>query len=421
VILRFCCAEGSLNLKIPTSQNLKILNQTSSHQPSDIHMNLSRIYYLHEIGGKKNQEDYIWPTPGTAVPENKIFIVCDGVGGSDNGEVASRMIAEYTGTILLQTPPEHISLDFINDLLEAAKQKLVAKALAEGLNKDMATTFSLLVLFSNKAFIAWCGDSRVYHIRNGEILYKTSDHSLVNTLVKNGDISEEDALIHPQKNIILKAITADSTSSEADGQWIHDLAGGDYFMLCTDGLIENITDNDLKILLAGNTAADTDIVLAIQEKCFGKTRDNYSMYLLQVNTQATPVLQKARNRLVMIWVVVLVLAVVAAGLLYFNKKNMANAVAPADKPGSVIAPATNGAKDSLDTGKSSPDSAITNKEDSEEKKIMPAPLPETKTVADSTGHKKILRTRAADSVYVNPQTLIKNSHAAQKTDSLSKH
>ena len=398
------------------------------HQTSIIShsMNLTSIYYLHEIGGKKNQEDYIWPAPGTAVPENKIFIVCDGVGGSENGEIASRMIAEYTGNILLKTPPKDISLACINDLLAAAKKNMIAQALAGGLNKDMATTFTLLVLFSDKAFIAWCGDSRVYHIRNGEVLYKTADHSLVNTLVKNGEITEQDALLHPQKHIILKAITGDDTVSAAEGEWINDIAGGDYFMLCTDGLLENISDADLKTMLAANAAGNTDPAVAMQEKCFGKTRDNYSMYLLQLGPLAKPAAQKTKKRQRAVWLVIAGLIVVAGGLFFFNKGNtraepIPAAAAPHD---SVLAPADHTAvkRDTvLQPGKSSlPDSELI-KEDAGEKKIIPAPLPETKPVAGSTGHRKATRMPAADSVHANPKTTIKNSQPVQKADSSTKH
>lgn len=367
-------------------------------------MNLSNIYYLHEIGRKKNQEDYIWPAPGTAVPENKIFIICDGVGGSENGEIASRMIADYTGNILLQTPPENITITYINSLLEAAKQNLINYAVAQGLNKDMATTFSLLMIFSNKVFIAWCGDSRVYHIRNGEVLYKTEDHSLVSTLVKNGEITEQDALTHPQKHIILKAITGDDSIIEADGEWITDLAHDDYFMLCTDGLLENITDDDLRKILSANRPVNADIMTAMQEKCFGKTRDNYSMYLLQINLQTTATLQKSKKSYTALWLILSAVILITATLFFFNRKNIPAETMPAAafKPDSAATPAAsaNTVKDTvLKPGKNAvPDSEIINKNEAEDNKITPQPLPETTSLTDSARLKKGLPARATDTL-----------------------
>lgn len=245
-------------------------------------MDLSNVYYLHEIGGKTNQEDYIWPTEGTASLEDKVFIVCDGVGGSENGEVASRIISESMGKALLTCSSTTISPEHINSLLLTSKQTMTDYARLNGLSLDMATTFTAVILYKNKAFVAWCGDSRIYHLRKGEVLYKSSDHSLVNLLVKNGEITEEEAMTHPQKNIVLKAIKADSAAVEAECDWIVDVQPGDYFLLCTDGLLENITSKDLKFLLNQNDKGNIDLVKSFQQFCLNKTKDNYSMYLLKV-------------------------------------------------------------------------------------------------------------------------------------------
>lgn len=244
-------------------------------------MSLHHLYYLHETGGKKKQEDYIWPAPGHAGHDSSLFIVCDGVGGSENGEMASRLVAEFVGRAISDHPEQELSQVYITELLKSAQQALISYARANELNGDMATTFSMLALFPEKAFIAWCGDTRVYHLRTGKVLFRTEDHSLVNTLVKNGEITMEEARTHPQRNIILNAIRADGSPVEPESTWISSLQDGDYFLLCTDGLLENVSDNDLQYL-STSEAANTDVVAWLQEKCAGKTRDNYSLYLLQV-------------------------------------------------------------------------------------------------------------------------------------------
>lgn len=244
-------------------------------------MNITNIYYLHEIGNKKTQEDYLWPAAGTATLNDRVFIVCDGVGGSLNGEVASKIIADYVGNALKTAPHDQLSAEHITQLLYQAKDQLITYAMDNGLNQDMATTFSLLVLQPGKALIAWCGDTRVYHVREGNILYQTEDHSLVHTLVKNGEITEEEAQHHPHKNIILQAIKADESIIEAAAHVITDIQAGDFFLLCTDGLLEQINASDLQSILKSNNGQHNDIVSRFREKCFGNTRDNYSMYLLQ--------------------------------------------------------------------------------------------------------------------------------------------
>jgi serine/threonine protein phosphatase PrpC len=280
-------------------------------------MNLSNIYYLSEIGGKKNQEDYIWPPPGKANLEDRIFIVCDGVGGSENGEIASKIIAESVGKGLSRNPLGNISADLINTELAYAKQKLVDHARVHGLSTDMATTFCLLVLAEQKAFISWSGDSRVYHFRNGEVLYKTSDHSLVNTLIKKGEISEQDALSHPQRNVILKAIKADDSQVETEDHWIKDIRNGDYFLLCTDGLFENLTDKHFEHLLKQNDKGNFDIIETLQEYCLNKTRDNYSMYLVKISVEKKPVPKRPKS-VYLVLILVLIVFLIIAGRKYFS-------------------------------------------------------------------------------------------------------
>jgi PPM family protein phosphatase len=283
-------------------------------------MQPGNIYYLYEIGGKKTQEDYIWPLAGKATNQDKIFIVCDGVGGSDNGEIASKMISESMGNALQKMNIENITSGLINDQLDIARQKLVEYAQTHQLNRDMATTFCMIAMAGKKTFITWSGDSRVYHLRDGEILYKTSDHSLVNTLVKKGEITEEDALLHPQKNVILKAIKADGSPIETEDIWIENAKEGDYFLLCTDGLLENITEKDIKFLLNQNDNGHFDLINAFQQKCFNRTRDNYSMYLVKIQNDERPV-----TRPFNLFQILLFLFVIAAtfliGILFFSKNN----------------------------------------------------------------------------------------------------
>lgn len=309
-------------------------------------MLLSNIYYLYEIGGKRNQEDYIWPTAGSATLQDRIFIVCDGVGGSENGEIASKIIAESMGNALKRIPPEKIKSATVNEELETSRQKLVSYANSHRLNPDMATTICILVLTENKAFISWSGDSRVYHLRNGEVLYKTSDHSLVNTLVKKGEISEEDASSHPQKNIILKAIKADETPVEAEDQWIEDVRGGDYFLLCTDGLFENITEEDLSILLNKNDKGDFDLVNAFQKYCFNKTRDNYSMYLLRISPEKKPV-SKPSNLIYLILILIIIISVFVLGIGYISNHKKLNGPHPVTGSTHDSVQPENAPKDSL--------------------------------------------------------------------------
>ncbi|MEO5682166.1 MAG: protein phosphatase 2C domain-containing protein [Chitinophagaceae bacterium] len=397
---------------------------TSTIKKSDTShcMNLSSIYYLHEIGGKKNQEDYIWPSAGTAKSTDKIFIVCDGVGGSENGEIASRIIAEYVGKNLSATPQENITIDTVNHFLHGAKQELFDYAAAAGLNKDMATTFCLLVLFSNRALVAWCGDSRIYQVRKGDILYRTADHSLVNSLVKSGEITEEEALAHPQRHIILKAVNADDSPAEAEGQWIEDISAGDYFLLCTDGLLENITDADIKALLASDSSLNAAIIPAIQEYCFGKTRDNYSLYLLQTGVaQKIFAQKKTASSSPVLWLTIIIGMLLAGGLYLFIKKDkplpIPAAVLKSDS--AMAAPITViVTKDTLAHSDSLPYVELENVKEGIEKTIIPAPLPETTVLVKGTV--STVANKGKDTIQLNLSTLQKNKKQAEKKEAGSR-
>ena len=281
-------------------------------------MYVKEAYYLNEIGAKKNQEDFIWPRAGESTPHDKVFMVCDGVGGSQNGEIASKIISAALGK-LLEGPNMDVSPENFTPILDTAKKKLLAYAQEHGLNNDMATTLTLLVLMPEKAFIGWCGDSRVYHIRNGEILYKTEDHSLVNSLVKNGEITQEEARHHSKRNVILKAITADDAPPELESCIIELVREGDYFLLCSDGLLENLSENDIRYLLSDKRPPDTGIVNYIRAKCEGQTRDNYSMYIVEIGTgfiASRPKPRKKPGRILLI--LALILITVMSALYYFG-------------------------------------------------------------------------------------------------------
>ena len=294
-------------------------------------MQVTRIDFLHETGAKKNQEDYLWPSPGKASAADRIFIVCDGVGGSDNGEVASRVVAESVGEALTGRPSE-ASLLLINELLEAARQELVEYALVKGLGRDMATTFTLLQLVNQRAFIAWCGDSRIYHLRGNEILFRSDDHSLVHSLVRKGELTEEEARDHPQKNLLLKAIRADDARPEAEARWIRDIEEGDQFLLCTDGLLENLSDADLLTLLQMQATGALDLSEALRQSCQDKTRDNYSMYLVRVSPAPVPTDTKeapgtgVRQRIGWLLVLLMILVGAAAFILRANFNSPKNEI-----------------------------------------------------------------------------------------------
>jgi len=247
---------------------------------------LSSIYCLNEQGRRDNTEDTVYPHPGKALLSDKLFLVCDGVGGESKGEEASRIACEAIPAYFENTPQKAIDAGFLQKAAGCAVSKLQEYATLDPAADRMSTTLTLCYLERNNIAVAWCGDSRIYHIRGGNILWKSTDHSLVMMLVKQGELTEDEARRHPNKNAILRSLSAAPGNGTIDTHFIHDYQSGDFLLLCTDGLLENIDEQALHEILSPENAKKDRRNLFLNY-CQEKTDDNFSMYLLELNESAT--------------------------------------------------------------------------------------------------------------------------------------
>ena len=243
---------------------------------------ISTPYGFSFIGRKPNNEDNVYPSPEKGSVKDSLFLVCDGVGGRDKGEVASAVLCESLS--------QSISGDFAEPFFPSDFKSALAEVYHR-LNeledphvvRKMGSTLTFLKFHSRGAMVAHIGDSRVYHIRptaDQPILFRTEDHSLVATLVKAGMITKEEAAVHPKRNVIHRAVQPhDNEPAEADIYETDDLQPGDYFFLCSDGILENLTDQ-LLVSVLQNTGSDKNKIDEIKHICEGKTNDNYSAWLV---------------------------------------------------------------------------------------------------------------------------------------------
>ncbi|MBA2339094.1 MAG: serine/threonine-protein phosphatase [Pyrinomonadaceae bacterium] len=177
-----------------------------------------------------------------------IFAVADGVGGAESGEVASRTAVE----VLDEAFRHHKDGEDVEDLMEIAIQR--ANASIHQMSREhaklsmMATTFVGLHLDSYRATIGHVGDSRLYRLDvDGKIHRETDDHSVVEEEVRAGRMTEEQAINHPNRNIISRALGAEP-GVEADMKTI-DVEDGTVFLLCSDGITRHVPDEELRTLL----------------------------------------------------------------------------------------------------------------------------------------------------------------------------
>lgn len=248
--------------------------------------------YFSEIGRKDNQEDFLWPLPEMVSSDNRVFLMCDGVGGQDSGEIASQVAATAIGEYLTghQSRDGIVTKEMFEDALSYGYDEL-DKA-DTGIAKKMGTTMTCLVLHKGGALVAHIGDSRIYHIRpslsdeDGRtgIIYQSADHSLVNDLLRVGEITEEEAVNFPHKNVITRAMQPHlERRHKADIYNIVDIKAGDYFFLCCDGVLEQLTNNMLGAILSDPTLDDKGMIQSIKSICEDNTHDNYTCWLIPID------------------------------------------------------------------------------------------------------------------------------------------
>ena len=235
------------------------------------------------LGQRNNQEDYRWPEADHSPASQRFFLVCDGVGGLEKGEVASRLVASDMAQELehfdWKTP---LTNEQFGAILDEAYNTLDDVATAE--NDGMATTFTLAAFHAGGVSMAHIGDSRIYHIRPGEgILYRTDDHSLVNSLVHKGMLSPEQATTDPRRNIITRYMAPtdkDQTRCMANLLTSRDVQAGDYFFLCTDGVIQCV-DDDMLLDVLEQDCDNNEKITTLKQACT-KADDNSTAILIQV-------------------------------------------------------------------------------------------------------------------------------------------
>lgn len=205
------------------------------------------IWGLTDVGlvRKENQDAYA--VRRGAATDHVICVVCDGMGGPAGGCLASH-IAVNT---FVEELEKMLAPDMTLEQLQEASSKAVSeanKAIRTEAAKseeyrDMGTTLVSAVSCGEQAVICNVGDSRAYHITHDGITRITRDHSLVERMVERGDITAEEARRHPSRNLITRALGPDVVA-ECDN-YVCSLKSGEYLLLCTDGLIDTVTDQEM--------------------------------------------------------------------------------------------------------------------------------------------------------------------------------
>lgn len=241
---------------------------------------------IHEMGQRDNQEDSIFPSEEQASVDNRLFILCDGMGGHESGEVASQTVCQALSDYIQKNfPADEVFTDAqLREALAVANARLEEKD--NGAAKKMGTTLTFLYLHRGGATVAHIGDSRVYHLRpeTDEILYRTRDHSLIYDLFDVGELTLQEMDTSPNKNIITRVMMpGQEQAPKADIVHITDIKPGDYFYLCSDGMLEEMRDVEIIDILKSKDLTEegkrNKLIAATTEN-----QDNHSGLLIKIQT-----------------------------------------------------------------------------------------------------------------------------------------
>lgn len=194
---------------------------------------------------RENNEDYVYRSNQDEDLGN-LFLVADGMGGTNAGEIASHTASKTLIQYCKENNPSE-PLDLLVEGVIAANKAVYEKSLQGEQYAEMGTTMVVGKIEENKLYLAYVGDSRGYLLHQGRFIQLTTDHSYVMELVKTGNITLEEAKIHPKRNLITRAVGV-GMELEVDTV-IAEVEDGDVVLLCTDGLTTMVTDEEIKQIL----------------------------------------------------------------------------------------------------------------------------------------------------------------------------
>ena len=211
----------------------------------------------------------------------RLLAVADGIGGHGNGDRASKLLIQELLNFWRKNEenitPENWqeTVKLLELELFAINHKIHTINEVTGIKVPMGATLALLLLFPGKAITIHAGDSRIYRFRNQTLTQLTEDHSYISEFLKNGTLTKEKAAEHPLAHVILRSI---GTGMTCDPEiQIHDLEKDDFFLVCSDGLLEDLTDDDILQIVRKNHSISQTANELLQQTFRNGAHDNVTI------------------------------------------------------------------------------------------------------------------------------------------------
>ena len=232
-------------------------------------------------GDRKEQQDRVAILQHERQRGVALAVVADGMGGHAGGALAAEQVVHTAKTCLQHFSPSLESSRILleNSMLEAHSMIRASRFINE---KDPHSTVVMLLLQPGKVTWGHCGDSRVYRFRGPEMLFRSVDHSYVEHLIAIGRITPEQALTHPNRNVLITSLGGKEEPKLAFGE-ADDLTDGDAFMLCSDGLWPYFEEAEMAQVIAENSARRaSEILIEAARARSGGVGDNVSLVIIKV-------------------------------------------------------------------------------------------------------------------------------------------
>lgn len=242
---------------------------------------MSKAFATSDVGkAREINEDYFY----ISYPDDEIqlFILADGMGGYNGGEVASKLAVTSAKNYILSNFEKNNSdkdtiLDLVKNSSQYANMVVYEKAKENPELSKMGTTLDICLIYQSKAFISHIGDSRIYRIRKDFMRRLTKDHSYVQQLIDEGKITKEESLKHPKKNMLMKALGC-TPFIEPDAM-IKGFIKEDVILMCSDGLTNMVSEERIKQIIKENPTDATKLL--VQEANDNGGNDNITAIIIR--------------------------------------------------------------------------------------------------------------------------------------------
>lgn len=240
-----------------------------------------RVGHLSIVGKRDNNEDACYVDP-----QQRFFVVADGMGGQSAGERASGLATEIVPQKLQLLDYNKAGVEqtikLIDDAVSQANYEIMALGEVDSKLKNMGTTIAFIVQVRETMFVGGVGDSRVYLLRDGKLQQLTTDHSLTQALVDAGTLTPEEAANHRYRNVLYRYLGCKEGGQGTNPKQLQPRAG-DKYLLCSDGVTGGADDETIRKLLSQGTDPQKTAESIVQAATDGGSKDNITGVVLFVD------------------------------------------------------------------------------------------------------------------------------------------